>query len=158
VDGVAHLLARGAHATRRDTRFNNAPLGWCRQYPEKTSPTTTTPMSTSSGSWCRSRQAGGDDRGLRQGALTVRHSSGYPDDMEQPTEVAAQASSTDPAVGLGAVASLRVLLESLEALQVGRARDAGWSWQQIAAALGVTKQAAHEKHGAGKRRQRRRAR
>jgi hypothetical protein len=77
--------------------------------------------------------------------------------VEQPTEVAAQASSGDPAVGLRAVASLRALLESLEALQVQRSRDAGWSWQEIATALGVTKQAAHEKHGARKRRRRRRA-
>lgn len=76
--------------------------------------------------------------------------------MQQPTDVAAQASSTDPAVGLRAVASLRALLESLEALQVTRAREAGWSWQDIATALGVTKQAAHEKHGGGKRRRRRR--
>lgn len=88
----------------------------------------------------------------RQGDLTISRSSGYPDDVEQPTDVAAQASSTDPAVGLRAVASLRTLLESLEALQVQRARDAGWSWQQIATALGVSKQAAHEKHGAGRRR------
>jgi hypothetical protein len=77
--------------------------------------------------------------------------------MEQPTDIAAQASSNDPAVGLRAVASLRTLLESLEALQVSRAREAGWSWQDIATALGVTKQAAHEKHGAGKRRGRRRS-
>lgn len=73
--------------------------------------------------------------------------------MEQPTEVAAQAASSDPAIGLRAVASLRALLESLEALQVRRAREAGWSWQDIATALGVTKQAAHEKHG-GRRRHR----
>jgi len=77
--------------------------------------------------------------------------------VEQPTEVAAQASNADPAVGLRAVASLRALLESLEALQVKRAREAGWSWHEIATALGVTKQAAHEKHGAGKRLRRRRA-
>ncbi len=77
--------------------------------------------------------------------------------MEQATAVAAQASSADPAVGLRAVASLRALLESLEALQVARAREAGWSWQQVASALGVTKQAAHEKHGAGRRRERRRS-
>ena len=75
--------------------------------------------------------------------------------MEQPTEVAAQASSTDPAIGLRAVASLRGLLESLEALQVKRALEAGWSWQDIAMALGVTKQAAHEKHGGGRARRRR---
>ena len=76
--------------------------------------------------------------------------------MEQPSEVAAQASSPDPAIGLRAVASLRALLESLEALQVGRAREAGWSWQEIATALGVTKQAAHEKHSGGRRRLRHR--
>ena len=84
---------------------------------------------------------------VRQGILTT---------MEQAPEVAAQASSSDPAVGLRAVASLRALLESLEALQVRRAREAGWSWQDIATALGVTKQAAHEKHGGGQRRRRRR--
>ncbi len=77
--------------------------------------------------------------------------------MEGPAEVAAQASSSDPAIGLRAVASLRALLESLDALQVGRAREAGWSWQDIATVLGVTKQAAHEKHGGGRRRRRRRA-
>jgi hypothetical protein len=76
--------------------------------------------------------------------------------MEQAPEVAARAASSDPAVGLRAVASLRALLESLEVLQVARARELGWSWQDIANALGVTKQAAHEKHGAGKRRGRRR--
>jgi hypothetical protein len=78
--------------------------------------------------------------------------------MQQAPQVAAQAASSDPAVGLHAVASLRALLESLEALQVTRARELGWSWQDIATALGVTKQAAHEKHGAGKRRGRRRSR
>jgi hypothetical protein len=76
--------------------------------------------------------------------------------VERATEAAAQASSTDPAVGLRAVASLRALLESLEALQVQRAREAGWSWQEIATALGVSKQAAHEKHGGGRRGRRRR--
>jgi hypothetical protein len=35
----------------------------------------------------------------------------------------------------------------LEILQVDNARRAGWSWQQIAARLGVTKQAVHRKHG-----------
>jgi transcriptional regulator len=46
------------------------------------------------------------------------------------------------------VASLRALLESLEQLQVGNAREQGWSWQQIAGALGVSRQAVHKKHGA----------
>ncbi len=66
------------------------------------------------------------------------------------TELAAAAASRDPRVGLGAVAALRRLLDSLEALQVGNARDQGWSWQQIAAVLGVSKQAVHKKHAAGR--------
>ena len=57
------------------------------------------------------------------------------------------ASSRDPEVGLRAVAALRGLLEVLEALQVDNARASGWSWQDIASRLGVTKQAVHQKHG-----------
>jgi DNA-binding NarL/FixJ family response regulator len=67
--------------------------------------------------------------------------------MTQATELAGAAGSDDPAVGLAAVASLRLLLESLEELQVQSARARGWSWQQIAEALGVSKQAVHRKHG-----------
>jgi hypothetical protein len=63
-------------------------------------------------------------------------------------DLAASSGSADPAVGLRAVASLRRLAEQLESLQVDRARDLGWSWAQIAAELGVTKQAVHQKHGA----------
>ena len=51
-----------------------------------------------------------------------------------------------PAIGLAAVASLRGLLESLEELQVGNARAQGWSWQQIADALRVSRQAVHKKY------------
>ncbi len=53
----------------------------------------------------------------------------------------------DPTDGLRAVAALRRLLEQLEDLHVGQARDLGWSWQDIAEALGVTKQTVHRKHG-----------
>lgn len=60
--------------------------------------------------------------------------------------LAGEASSKDPAVGLRAVASLRRLLEQLESLQVDNARAQGWSWSQIADALGVSKQAVHQKH------------
>ena len=67
--------------------------------------------------------------------------------MGEATELADATASRDPAVGLAAVASLRRLLESLEALQVENARGQGWSWQQIADALGVSKQAVHKKHG-----------
>jgi transcriptional regulator of acetoin/glycerol metabolism len=66
--------------------------------------------------------------------------------MTDATQVAAAASSRDPAVGLAAVASLRGLLESLEELQVGNARAQGWSWQQIAEALRVSRQAVHKKY------------
>ena len=55
--------------------------------------------------------------------------------------------SEDPAVGLRAVRSLATLAERLEALQVGRARSLGWSWQDIADELGVSRQAVHKKHG-----------
>jgi hypothetical protein len=61
--------------------------------------------------------------------------------------LAAAAGSEDPAVGLRAVASLRRLAEQLESLHVDRARELGWSWSQIAAQLGVSKQAVHYKHG-----------
>ena len=68
--------------------------------------------------------------------------------MTEATDLADATANRDPAVGLAAVASLRTLLESLEELQVANARERGWSWQQIAEALGVSKQAVHKKHGA----------
>lgn len=67
--------------------------------------------------------------------------------MSEATTFAAQSISDDPAVGLRAVASLRALLESLEELQVRQARARGWSWQQIALMLGVSRQAVHKKYG-----------
>ena len=70
--------------------------------------------------------------------------------MTEATQLADATASKDPAVGLAAVAALRELLESLEALQVENARERGWSWQQIAGALGVSKQAVHKKHGGGR--------
>jgi len=66
--------------------------------------------------------------------------------MTTETEVAEQATSPDPAVGLRAVAALRRLADQLEALQVGNARAQGWSWDAIGAVLGVSKQAVHKKH------------
>ena len=52
----------------------------------------------------------------------------------------------DPAVGLHAVWALRQLLEQIERIQVDNARDAGWSWQDVARVLRVSKQSVHEKH------------
>jgi hypothetical protein len=78
--------------------------------------------------------------------------------MAQPTEAAADVGSNDPAIGLCGVASLRALAEATEELHVRRAREMGWSWQQIASLLGVSKQAVHQKYGKGERRGDRRLR
>ena len=67
--------------------------------------------------------------------------------METTLENAEGAASNDPDVGLRAVAALRALTERLEVLQVENARELGWSWQDIASRLGVTKQTVHRKHG-----------
>ncbi len=67
--------------------------------------------------------------------------------MQSTLEIAEGAASNDPDVGLRAVAALRALTERLEILQVDNARQLGWSWQQIAERLGVTKQTVHRKHG-----------
>ncbi|WP_329455698.1 HTH domain-containing protein [Streptomyces sp. NBC_01497] len=67
--------------------------------------------------------------------------------MTEATDLAARAGDRDPRIGLRAVAALRRLLEQLEAVQVRGARGQGWSWQEIADELGVSRQAAHKKHG-----------
>lgn len=54
--------------------------------------------------------------------------------------------SHDPSVGLRAVRALRRLAERVEAEQVANAREQGWSWQQIADALGMTRQSIHAKY------------
>ncbi|GAA0423661.1 helix-turn-helix domain-containing protein [Actinoplanes hulinensis] len=66
--------------------------------------------------------------------------------MTEATDLAAAASSADPRAGLRAVVALRRLLEGLERLQVANARAKGWSWQEIADALEVTRQGVHKKH------------
>jgi Homeodomain-like domain len=63
-----------------------------------------------------------------------------------PATLAGQVTSSDPAVGLRAVVALRRLLWELERLHVDRARDQGWSWQDIASVLQVSRQTVHEKH------------
>ena len=76
--------------------------------------------------------------------------SGHPD----PTPVepvsradlaAVAADVADPQRGLRAVAALRRLADELELKQVEAALAAGLGWPEIAAALGVTRQAAHKK-------------
>jgi DNA-binding XRE family transcriptional regulator len=56
------------------------------------------------------------------------------------------ADTTDPRAGLRAVASLRTLADTLELRQVEAALRSGMSWQNIADALGVSRQAVHKKH------------
>lgn len=48
--------------------------------------------------------------------------------------------------GLAAIVALRELADRLEDAEVERALRDGWSWTQIADALGVTRQAVHKKH------------
>jgi hypothetical protein len=70
---------------------------------------------------------------------------------EVPAELAGQVTNQDPAVGLPAVVALRRLLDELERLHVDNARDQGWSWQDIATALRVSRQSVHEKHARRRR-------
>jgi len=51
-----------------------------------------------------------------------------------------------PADGLAAASALRAIADRLEDAEVERAMRAGWSWSQVAEALGVTRQAVHKKH------------
>jgi hypothetical protein len=66
--------------------------------------------------------------------------------MTDQVALAEAASGPDPAPGLRAARALRELAERLEALQVRNAREHGWSWQEIAVFLGVSKQAVHKKY------------
>jgi DNA-directed RNA polymerase specialized sigma24 family protein len=63
------------------------------------------------------------------------------------TDLASRAADADPRTGLRAVRALHRLIEHLERAQVRRAREKGWSWQEIADVLGVSRQAVHKKHG-----------
>jgi len=62
-------------------------------------------------------------------------------------QIATVASDTsDPRAGLRAIASLRALTERLELAQVEAGLLLGMSWQSIADALGVSRQAVHKKY------------
>jgi len=66
--------------------------------------------------------------------------------VDAPQLAGAAADTTDTARGLRAVAALRRLLETLELRQVEQALRTGASWAEIAAELGVTRQAVHKKY------------
>jgi hypothetical protein len=61
--------------------------------------------------------------------------------------LAGDAGSDDPIRALNAVAKLRTELDRIETVAVRRARVSGASWQLIAMALGVSRQAVHKKYG-----------
>ncbi|WP_228004042.1 helix-turn-helix domain-containing protein [Amycolatopsis sp. YIM 10] len=50
----------------------------------------------------------------------------------------------EPGDGLAAVVALRRLADRLEDAAVEQAMRAGWSWPQVAEALGLTRQAVHK--------------
>lgn len=51
-----------------------------------------------------------------------------------------------PGEGFRAVLALRALADAMEDEQVIVALGAGWTWNRIAEALNVTRQAVHKKH------------
>ena len=69
--------------------------------------------------------------------------------MEARREITAvlRRSGDRPGERLRAIASLRDELERIEEQHVSEAIRDGWSWSRIGDALGVSRQAAHKKHG-----------
>ena len=61
------------------------------------------------------------------------------------TNLTSLPSPDDPAEALAAVAALRLMADKLELQGVHAALEQGWTWSQIAQALGISKQAAHKR-------------
>lgn len=56
------------------------------------------------------------------------------------------AQTDDPAAAFAAVIALRRLADRMEREAVDDALARGWTWQQVAQALGISRQAAHKRH------------
>ncbi|WP_264671084.1 AsnC family protein [Arthrobacter sp. VKM Ac-2550] len=76
--------------------------------------------------------------------IDATKSSTYPDGMASKTGLS-QAEGGDPLQELGAIRKARLQMERQEHYWVLQARNADVSWAAIAAVLGVSKQAAHQK-------------
>lgn len=62
------------------------------------------------------------------------------------TDIKSLPSPNNPEDALAAVVALRHMAEQLERKAVKEAIAQGWSWAQVAGALGISKQAAHKRH------------
>jgi hypothetical protein len=79
--------------------------------------------------------------------------------MEHPAEIAVsralirrlESYETFPLEALETVVALRRALDTIETRAVGIARERGATWDHIAEAAGVTRQAVYQKHRNGKR-------
>ena len=87
------------------------------------------------------RRAERQDRGQR-----VSASPGVAVAVERGLRLVGLAADEDPELGFLGVLSFRDVAQVCEEHQVRQARAAGWTWAQIAAALGVSPQAVHQRH------------
>lgn len=60
-------------------------------------------------------------------------------------DIKAVPSPNNPSEALAAVVALRLMADKLERQAVIQALAQGWTWDRIAEALGVSKQAAHKR-------------
>lgn len=68
-------------------------------------------------------------------------------DRETMSHLVEEVADDDPLRALAATARLRTEVSRAEGVAVRRARARGLSWAQIAAMLGVSRQAVHRKYG-----------